>query len=71
MLPPTLGTIGGQTQSDDEDWEVVKSNALIRLCLWRRRAVYSVISFVAACCLVFRFLDGQPWHAYGEPIGKF
>jgi len=71
MLPPTLRTISGQTQSDDEDWETVKANALVRLYLWCRRALYSLVAFVAACCLLFPFLDGQPWHAYWERIGKY
>src|SRR5476649_298356 len=71
MLPPTLGTIGGQTPSDDEHRDAVQANALVQLNLWRRRGLYSLVGFVTTCCLLFPFLDGQRWHAYWEPVGKY
>ena len=60
----------GIDESQWEDSTALKAKAVLRLKLWKRRALAAVASFAVACFCLYLFLDGGPLHSYWAPTGQ-
>jgi hypothetical protein len=55
----------------DQEMLEVRQYARERICLWRRRSIYSTAAFLLSCAAVYPFLKGDPLHEYWESFGKY
>jgi hypothetical protein len=60
----------GEPPLSAEDLAAVQQNAVLRLRLWKKRALWSLTAFALSCSAVVAFSAGHSLYDYWVPFGQ-